>query len=127
MKKTITILLVSMMTTSAFTLCMGQSSIPQDTKKKSATTQQKQSQDNQHTEKAGKVVYTCSMHPKVVSDQPGKCPECKMNLVKKEVSAVNYTCPMHSEVTSDQPGKCTKCGMNLIKKTIKKNDSPKKM
>jgi len=29
------------------------------------------------------AVYTCSMHPEVVSDKPGKCPKCGMNLVKK--------------------------------------------
>lgn len=27
--------------------------------------------------------YTCPMHPEVVSDAPGKCPKCGMNLVKK--------------------------------------------
>lgn len=25
--------------------------------------------------------YTCSMHPEVVSDKPGKCPTCGMDLV----------------------------------------------
>jgi len=29
------------------------------------------------------AVYTCPMHPEVVSDKPGKCPKCGMNLVKK--------------------------------------------
>ncbi|MGE5315457.1 MAG: heavy metal-binding domain-containing protein [Acidobacteriota bacterium] len=29
------------------------------------------------------VVYTCPMHPDVTSSQPGKCPRCKMDLVKK--------------------------------------------
>lgn len=26
---------------------------------------------------------TCSMHPEVVSDKPGTCPQCKMDLVKR--------------------------------------------
>jgi Heavy metal binding domain len=26
--------------------------------------------------------YTCPMHPDVKSDQPGTCPECKMDLEK---------------------------------------------
>ena len=28
--------------------------------------------------------YTCTMHPEVLSDKPGKCPKCGMTLVKKE-------------------------------------------
>lgn len=27
--------------------------------------------------------YTCSMHPDVVKDAPGKCPKCGMDLTKK--------------------------------------------
>jgi multidrug efflux pump subunit AcrA (membrane-fusion protein)/rubrerythrin len=30
---------------------------------------------------ATKQLYTCPMHPEVISDQPGKCPKCGMNLV----------------------------------------------
>lgn len=25
--------------------------------------------------------YTCPMHPKILQDKPGNCPECGMNLV----------------------------------------------
>lgn len=31
------------------------------------------------------VYYTCPMHPEVKSSQPGKCPKCGMQLVKKQV------------------------------------------
>jgi len=30
-----------------------------------------------------KIIYTCSMHPEIVSDKPGECPICGMYLVKK--------------------------------------------
>ena len=32
---------------------------------------------------AAKVQYTCSMHPEVVQDTPGKCPKCGMALTEK--------------------------------------------
>jgi len=35
----------------------------------------------------GKVIYTCSMHPEVISDKPGECPICEMFLVKKELAS----------------------------------------
>lgn len=37
--------------------------------------------------KAEKVLYTCEMHPEVISDKSGKCPKCGMELVKKLVPA----------------------------------------
>ncbi|MEO3480564.1 heavy metal-binding domain-containing protein [Phaeobacter sp. CAU 1743] len=38
-----------------------------------------------HAEDAGGAgAYTCPMHPEVISDTPGKCPKCGMNLVKAE-------------------------------------------
>lgn len=32
------------------------------------------------------VIYTCTMHPEVRSDKPGKCPKCGMELVKMETT-----------------------------------------
>jgi multidrug efflux pump subunit AcrA (membrane-fusion protein) len=34
----------------------------------------------------GKPIYTCVMHPEVISPKPGKCPKCGMELVPKEAS-----------------------------------------
>lgn len=32
---------------------------------------------------AGGEVWTCPMHPEVQKKEPGRCPKCNMNLVKK--------------------------------------------
>ena len=77
-------------------------------------------------EKAGKkdtiqhtVLYTCTMHPDVTSDKPGKCPKCGMDLslskkeeMKKQVTKT-YICPVHIDVVSDKSGKCPQCGKKL--------------
>jgi PBP1b-binding outer membrane lipoprotein LpoB len=41
-----------------------------------------QSTDN--TTAASAIIYTCSMHPEVQSDKPGKCPNCGMELIVKK-------------------------------------------
>ena len=42
---------------------------------------------------AGKVIYTCPMHPEVQQDHPGTCPKCGMTLERTIVSAVVATSP----------------------------------
>ena len=77
-------------------------------------------------EKAGKkdtaqhtVMYTCPKHSDVVSNEPGKCPKCGMdlNLSPKEVMKMevtkSYSCPVHKDVTSHDPGKCPQCGRKI--------------
>ena len=90
--------------------------------------------------------YVCPMHPQIVKGEPGNCPICGMNLVKKEkvveekvieekpVPTIddvkddslkehairhddpNYVCPMHPQIVKGEPGNCPICGMNLVKK-----------
>ena len=63
--------------------------------------------------------YSCPMHPDFVSNSPGKCPKCNMDLElstkEKMKTAVtkNYSCPVHSDVYKHDPGKCPKCGRKL--------------
>jgi len=59
------------------------------------------------------LVYTCPMHPDVVSQEPGRCPQCGMKLLPAAAPS-GYACPMHPEVESDQPDRCPKCGMKLV-------------
>jgi len=40
--------------------------------------------------------YTCSMHPEVTSDKPGKCPKCGMELTQKD--------GLHNKNIQSRPG-----------------------
>lgn len=69
-------------------------------------------QDQEESWYRADLSYTCPMHPEIVQDGPGRCPECGMFLeVKGE--ATHYTCPMHLEVHQDGPGRCPECKMFL--------------
>ena len=41
--------------------------------------------------KTEQVAYTCPMHPEIVSDEPGKCPICGMDLVVKKDFVIDST------------------------------------
>ncbi len=64
-------------------------------------------------EPEGPVVFTCPMHPEVVTESEGSCPECGMKLMPV-AAPKSYTCPMHPQVVSDEPGRCPDCGMKLM-------------
>jgi multidrug efflux pump subunit AcrA (membrane-fusion protein) len=78
--------------------------------------------DHAHPE----TVWSCPMHPEVLADDIGRCPECGMFLEERAGTPAErhtvhgshaepgqYTCPMHPEVVSDEAGRCPKCGMFL--------------
>ena len=66
-----------------------------------------------------KGTYSCPMHPNEVSNKPGKCSTCGMDLTKSKKEQMKmevmkmYACPMHPNQTFDKPGKCADCGMDM--------------
>lgn len=73
-----------------------------------------------------KTVYVGPMHPWIISDEPGQCPICGMDLVPKEASNANqgssateereiayWRAPMNPQEIYDQPGKSA-MGMDLV-------------
>ena len=43
--------------------------------------QTKKSSKHKHHHSTSAQKYTCTMHPEVVMNKPGKCPKCNMDLV----------------------------------------------
>ena len=52
---------------------------------------QRDSRPHTHDASEGKQLYTCSMHPQIIKEKPGKCPICGMDLIKKEDNAQRIT------------------------------------
>ena len=81
-------------------------------------------------ESAQVQLWTCGMHPNVITEEAGQCPICGMNLTpvkntaEAETQAMDeqaedeaqvqlWTCGMHPNVITEEPGQCPICGMNL--------------
>lgn len=90
----------------------------QTTQKKTATVQS--------------VKYTCPMHPKVISDKPGKCPICGMKLVevasvsKGKMNQMKDSMMMKKDSTMMKKGKMMNESMMKKGKMMKDSASMKK-
>ncbi|MGQ0698786.1 MAG: efflux RND transporter periplasmic adaptor subunit [Panacagrimonas sp.] len=77
---------------------------------------------------SGSVYYTCSMHPQVRQEEPGKCPICGMKLSKREAKPADgatmnterkplyWYDPMRPDQHFDRPGKSPFMDMQLVPK-----------
>lgn len=52
---------------------------------------QKENMNHDHTMQEEEIIFTCPMHPSVLRDKPGRCPECGMNLVPARKDSRKYT------------------------------------
>ncbi|AYF43963.1 HlyD family secretion protein [Halobacteriovorax sp. BALOs_7] len=97
-----------------------------------------QSKNEVETSKSQKVetYYTCSMHPQIKEDKPGKCPICHMNLTKVEVEHDHATdkeaklekkelwaCENFPEVTSEKEEVCPLDGTPMVKVDLNKQEA----
>lgn len=67
-------------------------------------------QEISHEQHSG-AVYTCPMHPEIISDQPGNCPICKMKLVLVEKELIQAISPS-KQVLSRQATVKLQSGIN---------------
>lgn len=77
----------------------------------------------EHAEKHTDPNYVCPMHPQIVRGEPGTCPICGMDLVKKELETESsnngekkilyWVAPMDPSYRRDEPGK-SPMGMDLV-------------
>ena len=73
-----------------------------------------------HNDDQEKQLYTCGMHPEIISEEPGNCPICEMKLTpmksgnkSSERKILFYRSPMNPEVISDHPQK-DEMGMDYV-------------
>lgn len=60
---------------------------------------------------------------KYVSDSPGPCPTCGVQMEPRAIPGSEFACPEHPEVVAQKAGKCIKCQKELLPR--KKEPPPK--
>jgi len=76
-------------------------------------------QDTTLTHDSTKIIYTCPMHSEIISDKPGTCPRCGMELVEVE-KGEKQSGPMQNQMDMMM---CPEHGMVDMNH---KHDDPKK-
>jgi hypothetical protein len=71
-----------------------------DTTKMVAMDTAKMAMDTTKSSTASTVKYTCKMHPEVISDKPGKCPKCGMDLVEVKTTETKTMSMSHDSTMS---------------------------
>ncbi len=74
----------------------------------------------EHTQKHFDANYICPMHPQIVRDEPGSCPICGMNLVKKEIQAKEMEMKKPNAMVIIRPEIIQKMGIRTT--TVKQAD-----
>ena len=67
--------------------------------------------------------YTCPMHPTVISDKPGTCPVCGMDLVRKAREGEEVTITEDLAKLIKSPNEVVASSINTIRPTYKPMDS----
>lgn len=78
---------------------------------------QEQQQHEGGNEQHGDAIYTCPMHPEVITSEPGNCPKCKMKLVPVENEGLPQIISPNKQVLSRQA--TVKLQLGSVGKTIK--------
>ncbi|HTC00477.1 MAG TPA: heavy metal-binding domain-containing protein [Ferruginibacter sp.] len=71
-----------------------------DTTKMVAMDTTKMAMDTTKSSMTSTVKYTCKMHPEVISDKPGKCPKCGMDLVEVKSTETKTMSMSHDSTMS---------------------------
>lgn len=68
-----------------------------------------------------KILYTCSMHPGIISELPGQCPKCGMNLIRKTTDGTQkHTMKMHGMMGMKKMGIVMAAIMVIVMVVIKR-------
>lgn len=79
MKRIFLVAVIAIASSLLFNACSGSSTKPNEASSADV--------HNTSTPADSSEKYTCTMHPEVISDNPGECPKCGMTLVKQKLTA----------------------------------------